>query len=78
MDEMKIKLSTKFMRGIVSKLASKVIASKLGIKSDIQLNGISIEKINDKIHLHLDVDADIDESSLLKLTRLANLEDESE
>lgn len=78
MDEMKIKLSTKFMRGIVSKLASKVIASKLGIKSDIQLNGISIEKINDKIHLHLDVDADIDESSLLKLTRLANLEEESE
>ena len=77
MDEMKIKISTKFMRGIVSKLASKVIASKLGIKSDIQLNGISIEKVNDKIHLHLDVDADIDEKDLLKITRLANLEEES-
>ena len=78
MDEMKIKLSTKFMRGIISKLASKVIANKLGIKSDIQLNGISIEKVNDKIHLHLDVDADIDEKDLLKITRLANLEEESE
>lgn len=77
MDEMKIKISTKFMRGIVAKIASKVIASKLGIKADIQLNGISIEKINDKIHLHIDVDADIDETSLLKLTRLANLEEEA-
>lgn len=64
------------MRGIVAKIASKVIASKLGIKSDIQLNGISVEKIDDKIHLHIDVDADIDETSLLKLTRLANLEEE--
>jgi hypothetical protein len=77
MDEMKIKISTKFMRGIVAKIASKVIANKLGIKADIQLNGIFVEKINDKIHLHIDVDADIDETSLLKLTRLANLEEEA-
>lgn len=77
MDEMKIKISTKFMRGIVAKIASKVIANKLGIKADIQLNGISVEKINNKIHLHIDVDADIDETSLLKLTRLANLEEEA-
>lgn len=77
MDEMKIKLSTKLMRGIASKIASKVIASKLGVKADIQLNGISIEKIDDKIHLHLDVDADIYEKDLLKITRLANLEEEA-
>lgn len=77
MDEMKIKISTKFMRGIVAKIASKVIANKLGIKADIRLNGISVEKINDKIHLHLDVDADIEEKDLLKITRLANLEEEA-
>lgn len=77
MDEMKIKLSTKLMRGIASKIASKVIASKLGIKADIQLNGISIEKIDEKVHLHLDVDADVDEKDLLKITRLANLEEEA-
>lgn len=77
MDEMKIKLSTKFMRGITAKITTKVIFNKLGFKPDIQLNGISIEKIDDKIHLHLDVDADIDEKDLLKITRLANLEDET-
>ena len=55
----------------------KVISSKLGLKPDIQLNGISLEKIGNKIHLHLDVDADINEKDLLKITRLANLENET-
>ena len=76
MDEMKIKLSTKLMRGIVAKIASKVILKKVGFKPEIQLNGISIEKINDKIHLHIDVDADVEEKDLLKVTRLANMEEE--
>ena len=74
MDEMKIKLSTKLMRGIVAKIASKVILKKFGFKPEIQLNGISIEKINDKVHFHIDVDADVEEKDLLKVTRLANME----
>ena len=77
MDEMKIKLSTKLMRGIVAKIASKVILKKFGFKPEIQLNGISIEKINDKVHLHIDVDADVEEKDLLKVTRLVNKEEES-
>ena len=76
MDEMKIKLSTKLMRGIVAKIASKVIRKKFGFKPEIQLNGLSIEKINDKVHLHLDVAADVEEKDLLKVTRLANTEEE--
>ena len=76
MDEMKIKLSTKLMRGIVAKIASKVILKKFVFKPEIQLNGISIEKINDKVHLHIDVDADVEEKDLLKVTRLANMEEE--
>ena len=56
------------MRGIVSKMAAKVIANKLGVKADIQINGISLEKVNDKIHDHLDVDAGINEKDLLKVT----------
>ena len=76
MDEMKIKLSTKFMRGIVAKIASKVISNKLGFKPNIKINEIEIEKINGKIHLHLNVDAEITDNDLLKITRLANLEDD--
>lgn len=77
MDEMKINLTTKFMRGIVAKIVSKLIAKNLGIKSDISINGISIEKIDSKIHLHLDVDADVDENVLLKITRLIETEEEA-
>ena len=63
------------MRCIVSKIAAKAIANKLRVKADIQINGISFEKVNDKIHVHLDVDADINEKDLLKVTRLTNMEE---
>ena len=75
MDEMKIKISTSFMRGIVAKVLTKVITKKLGIKPYIKLNGISIEKKDNKYHIHLDVDADISEKDLLMITRLANMEE---
>lgn len=74
MDEMKLKLSTKLMRGIVAKLAMKVISKKIGIKTDIKLHEIAIEKVGDKIQLHLNVDATMNERDLLKITRL--VEDE--
>lgn len=77
MDEMKIKLSTKFMRGIVSKIISKAILTKFGFKTEIQINEIEIEKVNDKIHFHASVDADINEKALLKIARLANLDEGS-
>lgn len=75
MDEMKIKISTRFMRGIIAKALTKVISKKLGIKLDIQLNGISIEKKDDIYHIHLDIDADINEKDLLIITRLENMEE---
>ena len=76
MDIMKLRLSTKFMRGIVAKIATKVISKKLGFKPEIQLNEIDIEKIGDKILIHLNVDAQITDKDLLKITRLANLEED--
>ena len=75
MDEMKIKISTSFMRGIVAKVLTKVITKKLGIKPYINLNGISIEKNGDNYHVHLDIDADINEKDLLTITRLENMEE---
>ena len=45
MDEMKIKLQTGIMKGVVSKLIAKAIFKKFGIKPDIELNGISLEKV---------------------------------
>lgn len=59
MDEMKLKLSTKFMRNIVSKLMSKAIYKKAGYKVNIQLdeldvtifNGDTTVKVNAEIKL---------------------------
>ena len=75
MDEIKIKLQTGIMKGVVSKLIAKAIFKKFGIKPDIELNGISLEKVGSKIHIHINADATIDESDLLKITRLSEMEE---
>lgn len=46
MDEMKLKLSTKFMRNIVSKLMSKAIYKKTGYKVNIQLDELDVTMFN--------------------------------
>ena len=69
MDEMKLKLSSKFMRGIVTKIISKVIFSKLGYKIDIQLNEIQIENKDGKIHIHADVDGEMENEEFMKLIK---------
>ena len=59
MDELKLSLSTKLMKGIVSKLLSRLVQKKLGYKINIQLNGVNVEMKDEKIHLHIDADADL-------------------
>ena len=76
MDEMKIKISTKFMRGIIAKIAAKVISKKLGFKPVIDLKELQLEKVGNKIRLHINVDAEVTDSDLLKITRLADLADD--
>lgn len=46
MDEMKLKLSTRLMRGIAAKLIAKSIKKKYGCKVKIQLNELDISVID--------------------------------
>ena len=46
MDEMKLRLSTRFMRNLVSKLIAKTIYKKYGYKVDIQLKDLDINVID--------------------------------
>lgn len=69
MDELKLRLSTKFMRGIITKIISKIIFDKLGYRIDIQLNKIEIETSDGKIHLHADVEGEMDNSEFVKLVK---------
>ena len=48
MDELKLNLSSKFMRGIVTKLIAKAIYKKTGYKIEVELNSINVEVINGK------------------------------
>ena len=56
MDMLMLKISTKFMKGIVAKIISKKVYKKLGYKIDIQLNDVQVDTINGDVRLHVDVD----------------------
>lgn len=67
MDELKLILSTKFMRGIVTKLISRLILNKLGYDIKLQLNKLQVETADGKVYLHADVDAEIDNEEFIKI-----------
>lgn len=62
MDEMRVKLSTKLMRGIVAKLISTAIYAKFGYKVDVQIDELDVQMLdgdttaaaNVKVHLASD------------------------
>ena len=69
MDELKLKLSTKFMRGFIAKFIAKAIYKKVGYEIDIQLNEIEVETIDGKIRLHVNVDAELDNNEFVKIVK---------
>lgn len=64
-----MKIESKFITGIVSKIAKKVVRDKLGYNIDIQLNGLRTTVIDDKTHAHLDVDLELTKEELNKLLK---------
>lgn len=69
MDEMKIKLSTKLMRGFVSKLVSRAISKKLGCKVDLSFEEIDIATVGDEIRIHANVDGKISKDDFAKIIK---------
>jgi hypothetical protein len=74
MDEMKVKLTTKFMRGIVSKLISKTIYKKCGYKVDIQLNGLDISVIDGETSVSANVELKLSSDEFIKLIKSVGLD----
>lgn len=75
MDEMKLKLHTKFMRGIVSKLISKVIYAKTGYKVDVQLNDLAVSIINGDTSVSANVEVKLASDEFTKIVKSIGLED---
>ena len=69
MDEFKIKLSTRFMRNIVSKLIARAIRKKLGYKVDIQLNDLDVMSIDGNTTINVDAKIKMNSIEFRKLLK---------
>lgn len=74
MDEMKVKLSTKFMRNMVAKLISKAIYKKTGYKIDIQLNDLDISIINGETSIKTNVEVKVDSQEFMNILKSNGLD----
>ena len=70
MDEMKIKLSTKFMKNMVAKIISKAIFKSFGVKPVINISELEAELKNGKIYFSINVTGEIDQKVFVKIDRL--------
>lgn len=71
MDEMK--LESKFMTMIASKLAKKVVRDKLGYDVDIRLNRLRTTVMEDRMHVELNLDLELTKEELNKLLKSIGL-----
>lgn len=72
MDMLMIKLSTKFMKGMVAKIIARKVYKKFGYKIDIQLNDVQIDMINGDIKLHIDADGKMNKTEFDRLMKMIN------
>ena len=70
MDEMKIRLSTKFMRGLVSKLISRSIYKKYGCKVNIQLNDLDIGILDGETKISTNLEVRLDSKEFMKIMQM--------
>ena len=75
MDEMKLRLNSRFMRNIVSKLITKIIYKKLGYKINIQLNDLDIRVIDGEAHISTNVEAKVDSAEFMRIMKTIGEED---
>lgn len=74
MDEMKVKLSTKFMRNLVSKLIARSIYKKYGYKIDIQLNELDVSVIDGDTKISTNVEVKLDNKEFMKIVKSIGLD----
>ena len=73
MDELKLIISTKFMRNIITKILAKVIYKKTGYRVDIQINRVEADTYDGKVRIHMDADAEINSEDLMQALRTSGL-----
>ena len=73
MDELKLVLSTKFMRTLVTKILSKAIYKKTGYRVDIQLNEMKVKTCDGRVSIHIDMDGEMNGDDLIDILKTKDL-----
>lgn len=73
MDELKLVLSTRFMKSIITKILAKAIYKKTGYQVNIQINEIKAETYDGKVRIHMDVDGEINSGDLMSILKSKDL-----
>lgn len=74
LDELKVKLSTRFMRNIVSKLIAKAIYKKTGYKVNVQLKELDISVNDGETKINTNVEVNIDSNEFMKIIKSVGLD----
>lgn len=74
MDEMKIRLSTRFMKSMASKLIAKAIYKKYGYKVKIRIDDLDISMINGDTTIKANVEANLSSDEFMKLMKGIDVE----
>ena len=69
MDELKLRLSTFFMRESVAKIVRDTIKKKTGQDIPIELNEFEVSVIDGKTHIALDINADASITDIFKIVK---------
>lgn len=72
MDEMKLNLSSRFMRMLVAKFLSKMIKKKYGYKIDVFIGEIQLDMIDGNAHVHVNADLEMVSEEFKKLLSAIN------
>jgi len=74
MDELKLNLTTKFMKGIIAKIIAKAIRNRLGCDIYILINDVSFKAEDGKILIHADVDAETTNDNFIQMIKKVGLD----
>jgi len=72
MDEVKIKLQTRFMRGLVSKLIARAVYKKYGYKVNIQLHELDLNVIDGETNIKTNVEIKVNSSEFMEIMKSLN------
>ena len=68
-DEMKVKLSTRFMKGMVSKFIARTIQKKYGYKVDVQIHELDVSVIDGETDIKASVEVKLNSDEFKKIMK---------